>query len=115
MVHFKNDQTISVISQLRGGNGDTVSCELLKKEEMCGHGRQFALLTLAPGCSIGVHPHNGESETYYILSGVGRYNDNGTDVTVQTGDCAYCPSGECHGLANLTDEPLVFVSLIINA
>ena len=65
-------------------------------------------------CSeIGYHVHTGDSETYYILSGCGRYNDNGTITTVSPGDVAYCAPGEGHGLACVGDEPIEMIALIL--
>ena len=63
MVRYKADQVINVKPHLRGGAGDTIFRELLKEEEFCGHGRQLSILSLEPGNSIGLHTHNGESET----------------------------------------------------
>lgn len=43
---------------------------------------------------IGYHVHDGESETYYILSGRGIFNDNGTVVEVGPGDVTFTGDGE---------------------
>lgn len=53
---------------------------LLGDKEMDGKVKLFARVTLEPGCSLGYHEHHGNSETYYILTGSGRYNDNGCDA-----------------------------------
>ena len=58
----------------------TVRSLLNGPEEMSQKGRVFGHTTVYPGSEIGYHIHNGDSETYYILSGKGRYNDNGTIV-----------------------------------
>ncbi len=55
----------------------------------------------------------GDSETYYILSGKGRYNDNGTIVEIGPGDVAYCAPGEGHGLACHGEEPVEMIALIL--
>ena len=68
-----------------------------------------------PGSEIGFHIHNGDSETYYILSGRGRYNDNGTIVEVGAGDVTYCAPGEGHGLACIGEEPVEMIALILYA
>lgn len=70
---------------------------------------------LAPGCSIGYHEHQGESETFYILAGEARYNDNGTEVTLSPGDCAHTASGQGHSIANAGETPLEFIALIVNS
>ncbi len=75
--------------------------------------RTFAHAILEPGASVGFHIHNGESESYYILSGSGSYNDNGKTISVQAGDVTFTPSGEGHGIENTGDTPLEFIALII--
>ena len=52
-------------------------------------------------------------ETYYILSGKGLYNDNGTEVEIGAGDVTYCAPGEGHGLKCLGDEPVEMIALIL--
>ena len=75
--------------------------------------KTFALAELEPGSAVGYHEHHGESETYYILSGSGMYNDNGTLVPVAKGDVTYTPSGEGHGLENTGTETMTFIALIV--
>ena len=41
--------------------------DLTDKEGLYGHGRLFAHVTVDPGCSIGYHPHEHETEFYYII------------------------------------------------
>ena len=62
---------------------------------------------------MGYHEHHGESETYYILSGEGEYDDKGTKRMVKAGDITYTPDGRGHGLINTGDTDLVFMALII--
>ena len=57
--------------------------------------------------------HHNESETYYILSGEGEYDDNGTKRQVKAGDMTYTPDGCGHGLKNTGLNNLVFMALII--
>ena len=52
-------------------------------------------------------------EAYYILSGTGEFNDNGTIVTVAAGDVTFTGAGEGHALKNTGTEPLEFIALII--
>ncbi|HBK68089.1 MAG TPA: cupin domain-containing protein [Firmicutes bacterium] len=80
---------------------------------MYGKGRAFTHCTLQPGCSIGFHLHENESETYYIYSGTGEFNDNGVISTVSAGDVTFTGAGEGHGLKNIGSEPLEFIALIL--
>ena len=49
---------------------------------------------------------------YYILSGHGEYNDNGTIIDVQPGDVYHCAEGECHSIRAI-DEPIEMIALIL--
>ena len=57
--------------------------------------------------------HHGETETYYILSGEGSYNDGEKSFPVKTGDVTFCPDNSGHALDNTGDTDLVFMALII--
>lgn len=58
-----------------------------------------------PGCSIGDHPHDHETEFYYIIKGEGVFNDNGKEIVVRPGDICATGYGEVHGLENRGTEP----------
>ncbi|MCR4666523.1 MAG: cupin domain-containing protein [Desulfovibrio sp.] len=109
----RNTELQKVDAQLFGGPGNLHSTVLLKKEDFFDKGRLFNFCTLHPGEAIGTHQHNNEFEVYYILSGSGEYNDNGTKSLVQKGDLTLCPSGESHGMINTGKEDLVFIALIL--
>ena len=91
----------------------TVRSLLNGPEEMSHKGRVFAHTTVHPGSAIGYHVHTGDSETYYILSGTGRYNDNGEITTVTAGDVTYTPPGQGHGIEAIGDEPVEMIALIL--
>lgn len=73
----------------------------------------FTRATLEVGATVGYHEHLGESESYYILAGVGEYNDDGELCSVYEGDVTYTPSGHGHGIKNIGEIPLEFIALII--
>ena len=75
--------------------------------------RTFAHAVLKAGEEVEFHIHEGESESYYILSGKGLYNDNGELTEVAQGAVTYTPSGSGHGIKNISDENLEFIALII--
>lgn len=98
------------------GSGSVLFNHLLDgPKEMNEKGRIFSRTVLKPGCSIGYHVHQNESETYYILSGTGEYDDNGTIVTVHPGDVTFTSSGEGHAIKNIGEEPLELIALILFA
>ncbi len=75
--------------------------------------RMFGFAELLPGEEIKYHTHEGESETYYILSGSGLYNDNGVESKLLPGSVTFTPSGSGHGLKNTGTENLNFIALIL--
>jgi len=97
-----------------GGKGEITITHLLTEQELDGKCAMFAKVTIPPGCSIGIHEHHGNTETYHILAGKALYNDNGKDVTIEAGATTFCPDGEKHGIENVGDTDLVFMALIIN-
>ena len=68
----KEDQSATVRQTVMGGKGEILSRIFLDPKDAAGAGRLFAVNTIAPGCSIGYHSHEGEFEVYYILSGTAK-------------------------------------------
>lgn len=106
-------QSIRKPAPFNGTGEITVRSLLNGPEEMSQKGRVFGHTTVYPGAEIGYHAHTGDSETYYILSGNGLYNDNGTVTEIHAGDVTYCAPGEGHGLKCLGDEPVEMIALIL--
>ena len=61
---------------VKGGEGTVLFDYLLGDEQLQGMCGMYAKVTLPPGSSIGYHTHEGDSESYYILSGQGTYINN---------------------------------------
>lgn len=96
------------------GKGEILVRALLNgPEEMYENGRVFAHTTVYPGSGLGYHVHEKESETYYILSGNGLFNDNGTVVTVSAGDVTFTGAGEGHSIEAVGDNPVEMIALIL--
>lgn len=114
MIRKNSEKTVERKPAPFNGTGEiTVRSLLNGPEEMSQKGRVFAHTTVYPGSAIGYHIHKGDSETYYILSGTGKYNDNGTITTVTAGDVAYCAPGEGHGIECISEEPIEMIALIL--
>ena len=73
---------------VQNGKGLIHMKDLTDKKGLYDHGRLFAHVTVDPGCSIGDHPHDHETEFYYIIKGEAVFNDNGAEVTVRPGTSA---------------------------
>lgn len=97
---------------MQGGDGHILVESLINDEQKGPNSRMFSQVILEPGCEIGVHEHQGESETYYILQGEGTYTDNDETYTVSAGDVTYCKNGT-HGLKNTGNKDIVMVALIL--
>ena len=67
---------------------------------------------LIPGASIGLHTHEVDSETIYILEGNGQVLYEGEYIPLTAGDCHYCPKGSEHCLINTGAEDLLFYAVV---
>ena len=67
---------------------------------------------LEPGCSIGLHTHEANSEVMYILSGVATYVYEGEEEIVMPGEVHYNPMGRQHTLMNKGEEDLMFFAVV---
>ena len=116
MIRHESECKVEYREHMRDGNGTVQITNLaLTAAELNDKGRMFGKITLQPGCSIGYHVHEGDSELFYIMSGTGVYSDNGTMHTVTAGDVTICPAGAGHGIANESDQVLELIAVIVYA
>lgn len=80
-----NDRTVEKIENMCGGKGHVLIERLLGEKELDGKCGLYAKVTIEKNCTLGYHEHHGETETYYILSGEGMYDDNGKKYPVKAG------------------------------
>ena len=113
MVRRKTDYSVQQKENMRDGDGVVIIENLLTPAELYENGRLFAKMTLHPGASIGYHVHDGEMESFYIMSGVAEYSDNGDTVTLLPGDTALNPSGDGHSIKSIGDTPLELIAMIL--
>ncbi|MDR2571048.1 MAG: cupin domain-containing protein [Oscillospiraceae bacterium] len=113
MIKKNGSYTTQRNENMRGGDGAVVIEHLLTPDELYNKGRLYARVTLEPGCSIGHHVHEGEMESYYIVSGEGEVDDNGELVQVSVGDSVLTLNGEGHSIKNIGKTTLEFIALII--
>jgi len=113
MVKRKGSYQVDLKENLRDGEGVLSIENLLTPAEMYDKGRLFAKFTLAPGVSIGPHVHEGEMESYTIISGKGEYREGEETCTVLPGDTTLTQSGESHSIKSTGDVPLEFIALIL--
>ncbi len=105
----------TVKEHLGGGNGRALVYNIRSAEQLGGVGRLYARVVLEPGCSVGWHQHQGETEPYYILKGQADFIDNDGSVTkVGPGDICSIEDGQFHSIENNYDEPMEMIALIYN-
>ena len=101
-----------VRSNMRDGKGEVVLMHIQKEglPEKC---RLFAKIILEPGCSIGHHVHEKETEYYVITRGEATVNDDGAEVPCTVGDVIVTPDGFGHSIENTGSETMEMIAVII--
>jgi len=99
--------------KMRGGSGSVEIVHIFKKDELMGKARLFARIILKKDCSIGFHTHDNEEEIYYIISGKGIVDDDGSSYEVTAGDAILTGNGAGHSIGNEQDEPLEVLAVIL--
>ena len=66
---------------------------------------------IEPGGEIFPHTHDGQTETFYILSGQAVCTMGSELSPVTTGQCCDAPSGVVHGLKNNGNEPVELLAV----
>ena len=95
-----------VASNLRGGEKETIYSMFSDDLVRIMRGK------LVPGATIGLHTHETNSETMYILEGNGKVLYDGAYLEVSAGSCHYCPRGHSHSLINDSEEDLYFLGIV---
>lgn len=63
------------------------------------------------GGEIFPHPHETQTETFYILSGEAQCTIGAETRVVGTGHCVVAPAGIVHGLKNTGKQPVELLAL----
>ena len=112
MVIHRNEMKVEEKEHMRDGEGSTHLTYLLDGSTQ-KNARMFAEVNLNPGCSIGYHRHDSETEYYFILAGTGIVNDDGREVQIKQGDSIITGNGASHSIKNTGSVPLVFHAVIV--
>ena len=115
MIRKAADCPVEVRENMRGGDGTVEITNFVTKDELYQKGRLFSKIRLAPGCGIGYHIHESDSEIFYFTKGTAKYSDNGEWTTVGAGDVAVTPKGHGHSVINETDSDVELIALIVYA
>ena len=111
MISLKADQAVEVRREMRGGPGEAVLTKLLAENP--AKVRMFTTITLNPGCGIGYHVHQNETELFYFVQGTGRVKDDDRTYELSAGDAMSTPSGHGHAVECVGSEPLVLVACVV--
>ena len=95
-----------VVPHMRGGEQEAHIRDFA--DDLC----KIILGKLVPGGTVGLHTHEDDSETIYILSGTGKVLYDGEYETLSAGSCHYCPKGHAHSLINNGEEDLCFFAVV---
>lgn len=112
MIKRKENMPIEIRENLRGGTGKLPFTHVFAEGDLANC-RMFAVATINPGDSIGVHQHNGEGEVYLMLDGSVTMVEDGVEYILNAGDAEYCGDGHTHGARNHTDAPATILMAII--
>ena len=115
MIKKASTFTSELRENMRGGDGTVEMTGFVTPEELNNKGRLFGTITLKPGCGIGYHIHENDSELFYILKGTATYNDNGVETTLSAGEVAITPAGTGHSIKNNGTENVELIAVIVYA
>lgn len=115
MVKLNNSFTPDLRENMRGGDGVVEMTNFVSSAELNEKGRLFGKIVLKPGCGIGYHIHEKESELFYIIKGTAVYDDNGTKTQVHAGDVTITSPGQGHSIKNEGTDTVELVALIVHA
>ena len=116
MIRRASECSIKVNENMKGGDGSVKLTSFISgPEELLNKGRLFSMITLEPGCGIGYHVHEKDSELFYLMKGEALYNDNGTECTLSAGDVMICPAGTGHSITNNSQEDVELCAVIVYA
>ena len=96
----------NVIPNMRGGEKEAHVRSF--SDEKC----KILMGKLIPGGTVGLHTHERDSETIYILSGTGKVLYDGVYEPLSAGSCHYCPQGHAHSLINDSEGDLCFFAVV---
>lgn len=111
MITRHSDHQAELREHMRGGEG-TAKLTALSKE-LPGNMRLYSMITLEPGCGIGEHQHDNETELFYFIEGNATVTDDGVEYVLEPGDVLSTANGHRHSVMNNGTDTLNFLACII--
>lgn len=113
MLKTQTEMTVEQRSNMRGGEGSVTITHIMDANDLKGKARLIGQISVEPGGSIGLHPHEDEEEIYYILSGKALVTDDGQEQIMGPGDAVLTGGGRSHAIKNIGADALKFVAIIL--
>lgn len=113
MLIASDETKLFPIENLRDGCGVTnfnLYCDTTNAPK---NTRLITEISLEPGCSIGKHTHQSETELYYVVRGIGELDDNGEARMVRARDLSYCNEGHYHAIKNTGTDTLLLLAIVV--
>ena len=96
------------------GKGDIILRHKFEREQLFGKSRLVAELTIHPGDSIGMHPHDPDAEIFYMLSGaLTSVNPDGSEEPFLPGDTMLTGGGDSHSVRNDADRDAKMLAVVM--
>lgn len=104
-----HDRVFRIADHLQPNNGEPIRSVVHATDDAA-----IVAWTVRPGQRISPHVHPTGQDTWTVLAGEGEYqiNASGATVRIAAGDVVVAPTGSVHGVLNIGDQALVFVSVV---
>jgi glyoxylate utilization-related uncharacterized protein len=119
VVRGRNDVVNYPVEKCHDGEGTIKVRQLLGYEPLLpvpGNPQDFDSLinfmhetTLPVGTKIGLHPHEGNEEIYYVVEGKGEMTVDGETFVMDPGTACLTKSGSKHTFSNIGDTELKII------
>ena len=99
---------------IQGGEGEIILHHKFERDQLFGKSRLVAEITVRPGHSIGMHPHDPDAEIYYMLSGeLVSINADGAEEPFLPGDAMLTGGGDSHSVRNDSDKDAKMFAIVM--
>ena len=96
------------------GKGKIILHHKFEREQLFGKSRLVAEITIRPGDSIGMHPHDPDAEIYYMLEGaLTSIGHDGSEEPFLPGDAMLTGGGDSHSVRNDTEKDAKMFAIVI--
>ena len=113
MIKRKDERLSEIKQNVKDGVGEVVFNYIASSDELFNKIKMYSTISLRKDCGIGYHRHDGEEEIMLVLEGKAQYNDDGVISEIYPGDVTICEDGHSHSIANINDEELIAVAMVL--